>query len=99
MIKNQISVSLQKKKKWCGLILDEMKVKQNLVYSKFTGAVIGFTNLGSINNKLLQLEHDCQADEPHTSVATQFLVVMVIGNCEQQVCSHSFRGKMCIWEV
>ena len=70
---------LAEEKKWCGLILDEMKVKQNLVYNKFTGAVIGFTNLGSINDELLQLEHDCQADEPHTSVATQLLVVMVRG--------------------
>ena len=32
-------------KKYCGIILDEMKVKENLVYNKFTGEVVGFVDL------------------------------------------------------
>lgn len=35
---------LPEEKKYCGLVLDEMKVKENLVYDKHTGSVVGFTN-------------------------------------------------------
>ena len=37
-----------------------MKVKENLVYDKFTGSVIGFANLGEMNNELLALKQKCK---------------------------------------
>lgn len=51
---------VNKEQKYCGLISDEMKVKESLVYNKLTGCVVGFTNLGSINDELKNLELECQ---------------------------------------
>ena len=39
-------------KKFVVLLLDEMYIREDLVYEKQTGKLIGFTNLGDINNHL-----------------------------------------------
>ena len=36
--------------------MDEMHVKEDLVFSKHTGSLVGFTNLGSVNDMLMQYE-------------------------------------------
>ena len=59
------SLSLPENRKYVGIIIDEMKVKEGLVFNKYTGEVIGFTNLGDVNNNLLQLENE----DEHLSVA------------------------------
>ena len=51
-----------------------MKVKEDLVFSKHSGEIIGFTNLGNINDELLRLETGGQPD-----VAKQILMLMVSG--------------------
>ena len=38
------------------LIIDEMKIKEGLVYNKQSGNVIGFTDLGDINNHFTRFE-------------------------------------------
>ena len=38
------------------LLLDEMHVKEGLVYDKHTGKMTGFVDLGDINNHLLDFE-------------------------------------------
>lgn len=38
------------------LIFDEMKVKEDLVYNKHSGDLIGFANIGEINEQLLKFE-------------------------------------------
>ena len=38
------------------LLMDEMYVKESLVYDKHTGKIIGFTDLGDVNNCLISLE-------------------------------------------
>ena len=38
------------------LILDEMHVRENLVYNKHSGSLVGFANLGDVNNHLLTFE-------------------------------------------
>ena len=35
-----------------------MKLKENLIYDKYEGEIIGFTNLGNVNNEILNLERD-----------------------------------------
>ena len=40
--------------KCVALVMDEMHVKENLVYDKHSGALIGFANLGQTNQHLLQ---------------------------------------------
>ena len=47
--------------------------------AQFTGEVVGFTNLGNINDELLHLEKVCLGDEEHPPVATHLLVLMVRG--------------------
>ena len=70
---------LSEQKRYCGIILDEMKVKENLVYDKCTGSVVGFINLGSINDELLNLERECQDDQTLAPIASHILVLMVRG--------------------
>ena len=38
------------------ILIDEMHIKENLVFEKHSGSVIGFTNLGDITNELLSFE-------------------------------------------
>ena len=42
--------SLSESKRYVALLIDEMKIKEELVYDKHTGQVVGFTSLGDINN-------------------------------------------------
>ena len=70
---------LPEEKKYCGLVIDEMKVKENLVYDKFTGAVTGFVSLGNINDELLELERQCRDEVNQAPMATHLLVLMVRG--------------------
>ena len=68
-------LQLSESKKYVSLIIDEMKIKEGLVYNKQSGNVIGFTDLGDINNHLTQLENGYE----HPSVATHVLVLMIHG--------------------
>ena len=38
------------------LLLDEMNIKESLVYDKHSGSMIGFVDLGEINNHLMAYE-------------------------------------------
>ncbi len=38
------------------LLLDEMHIRQDLVFDKHTGDMIGFCNLGDVNEHLSQFE-------------------------------------------
>ena len=42
--------------KYVILIMDEVHVKEELVYDKHEGRLIGFINLGDTNNQLLEFE-------------------------------------------
>ena len=60
-------------RKFVALLIDEMKIKEGLVYNKHTGEIVGFTSLGDINDNLLQLEQE--SEQP--KVAKQLLTIMV----------------------
>ena len=53
-----------------------MKIKEGLVYNKYSGEMIGFTDLGDINNELVKLE---QESLQHPPIATHVLTIMVRG--------------------
>lgn len=74
---NEIPESLSESKRYVALLIDEMKVKEGLVFNKHTGEIIGFTSLGDINDDLLRLEQECQGERP--LIAKYILVVMVRG--------------------
>ena len=67
---------LPEAKRYVTILLDEMKVKEDIVYDKFTGNMIGFCNLGTINDELLQLEN---TTDIHPPVAKQILAIMIRG--------------------
>ena len=68
-------LSLPETRKYTGLLIDEMRVKEGLVYNKHSGEIIGFTSLGDINDSLLSLEQE--GEQPQ--VAKQLLTLMVRG--------------------
>ena len=52
-----------------------MKIKEGLVYNKHSGSIIGFTDLGDINNELMRPQQDGE----HPPIANHVLVLMVRG--------------------
>ena len=66
-------------KKNVALIMDEMYVKEDLVYDKTSGELIGFTDVGDINTHLLEFQAQVEVgSEPH-GLAKSVLVFMVRG--------------------
>ena len=76
MRKESKCVELSDSKRYVSILLDEMKVKEDIVYDKMTGNIIGFCNLGTINDELLQYE---RGGDVHLPVAKHIFAVMVRG--------------------
>lgn len=66
-------------KKHIVLSIDEMKLKEGLVYNKNEMEVIGFMDLGDVYNQLAKLERECSTEEEHPPLADHILVIMVRG--------------------
>ena len=73
--------SLKEFQKCVVIILDEMHVKEGLVYDKHSGALLGFTDLGNINNLLTEFERSLasESDAPTMALPKTMLVFMVRG--------------------
>ena len=63
--------------KYVAVVFDEMKIKEGIVYDKYECRIIGFVDLGVVNNTLLSFEHSSTNDTPQ--VAKEMLVFMVRG--------------------
>lgn len=61
------------------LIIDEMKIREDLVYDKTGTCLHGFVNLGDVNNQLRQLEMQSYVKKTYDCLATQMLTIMVRG--------------------
>lgn len=59
------------------LILDEMHGREDLVYDKHTDALVGFANLGNINQHLQQFAQSLQGDNITEPLAKFTLVLMI----------------------
>ena len=59
--------------------MDEMFIKSDLVYYKRDGSLIGFVNISSINNQLLEFEAVINKGDPQPSLASSVMVFMVKG--------------------
>ena len=66
-------------KKHIVISIDEMKLKEGLVYNKHELEVIGFVDLGDVSNQLMKLERECLNDEDNPPLATHILTIMVRG--------------------
>ena len=61
------------------LVLNEVKIKESLVFDKHETEVVGFVDMGDINNKLADLEKERSTNHQHPTIATHMLVLMVRG--------------------
>ena len=57
-------------------VMDEVHIKEDLVFDKRNGNLLGFTSLGDINDKLMGLEQFIAGEETK-DLATSMLVIMV----------------------
>ena len=64
-------------KKYIVLLIDEMKVKESLVYDKYCCQVVGFVENNSISHQMSMLENQLSNNLP--PVATHLLTIMVRG--------------------
>lgn len=69
--------TLQDWQKYVSVVFDEVKIKEGIVFDKNECVIVGFTNLGSVNNTLQTFEQSISDSEPN--VAKQMLVFMVRG--------------------
>lgn len=73
----------QEWKKLVILLLDEMYIREDLVYDKHSGKMIGFCNLGDVNNHLLSFERSLVEEKEDSEVlpalAKTMMVFMVRG--------------------
>ena len=62
------------------LLIDEIHIKESLVYDKFTGKMVGFVDLGDVNDHLLAFERTVEKNEESQPVlAKSMMVAMVRG--------------------
>ena len=68
--------------KYVGILIDEMYVKEGLVFDKHCGALLGFVNLGDVMTHLMDFEKQVQEQSsycPKRPFAKTILVFMVRG--------------------
>ena len=61
------------------LLIDEMYIREHLVYEKHTGTLIGFCNLGEVNNHLLAFECSLEQSSNECPLAKSVVTFMVKG--------------------
>ena len=63
------------------LLLDEIHIRENLVFDETTGALVGFVNIGDTNSHLLEYECSLQqfSTPRHPVLAKTMMVFMVRG--------------------
>ena len=100
-----LSVDLHK---YVTLAMDEMYIKSDLVYDKHEGTLIGFVNMGDINNQLLEFEATINNGKSDPSLASTMMVFMVKGMLHKfdypyaQFACHNMTGDLMfdpIWEA
>ena len=72
--------SCELREKYTLLLLDEMHIREHLVYDKHSGEVIGYVNLGDINQHLLEFERIITSEQDRPpQLAKTMMVLMVRG--------------------
>ncbi|XP_033739584.1 uncharacterized protein LOC117326894 [Pecten maximus] len=63
---------------YVGVLFDELKIKEDLVYDKHSGELVGYCDLDSVGNKFMELEKclNVSADKT-TDIAKYVMIVMV----------------------
>ena len=61
------------------LLMDEIHIKENLVYDKHSGVMIGFVDLGEVNNLLSVFERSLESTSTYPALANSMTAIMVRG--------------------
>ena len=73
----------EEKDKYVVLVFDKIKIREDLIFDKNSCGIVGFVNLGEINNVLTEFERRCMGDKEaivgDDAVATHMLTFMVRG--------------------
>ena len=64
--------------KYVVLLIDEMHIREDLVYDRHSGELVGYANLGEINNHLIDFEQSIDG-QAEAKFAKTMLVFMVRG--------------------
>ena len=65
------------REKYVLLLLDEVHIREDIVYDMHSGEMIGYANLGEINKHLLAFEHSLlHDDEPAPAPVKTMMVFM-----------------------
>ena len=64
---------LEEWQKYVAVIMDEMHLKEDLVYNKVTGALMGFTSVGDINDHLLKVCYQIHRHVVHVPCIIMFV--------------------------
>lgn len=62
--------SAEEFQKCVGIVIDEMHVREGLVFDKNTGTLVGFVDLGNVNNLLVEFEQRLASSTTSTSKPT-----------------------------
>ena len=73
----KVEAGTEEWKRYVAILMDEMYVKEDLVFEKHTGALIGFANLGDTNDHLLKFQHSIEEDTDCEKLAKTMCVFMV----------------------
>ena len=65
--------------KYVTLVIDEMYIKEGLLYNKHSGALVGFEDLGDINNLIGKFERQAESGSLARPIAKCMLTFMVRG--------------------
>ena len=56
--------------RYISVIIDEMKIHEDLVFDKTGCNLLGFVNLGTVNEQLQQMENEIKLAQPHKNIAS-----------------------------
>lgn len=71
---------MQEFQKHVFIVMDEMHIKEDLVYNKHTGELVGFVNLGDTNAHLLKYEQSLSGEDQQTEpLAKSMFTIMIRG--------------------
>ena len=60
------------------ILIDEMYIKEGLVYKKHSGELVGFTDLGDVSNHLIQFEMAARGEERAAPMLAKTVMVFMV---------------------
>ena len=91
LIKDSKLEILEEYQKNVSLLFDEMKIQSNLVYKKSTGKIVGFVEMGDINEEISQFQtkfedSECQGEESIGKKVTKYVNVFTVRGILSKLC-------------